>query len=186
MILLIDNYDSFTYNLYQQVSSFGQEVMVEKNDALSLDDISTLKPERIIVSPGPRTPADSGICIPAIRTFSETTPILGICLGHQCLAVAFGQSVVPAHRLVYGKTTTITTTNSRIMADLESSFEVARYHSLVIDNVPEGFQATSYDAAGDIMSMEHTHLPLFGLQFHPESFLMMNTGNRIIKRFLAL
>ena len=160
--------------------------MVEKNDVLSLAAISQLNPERIILSPGPRTPADSGICIPVIKTFAERIPILGICLGHQCLAVAYGQSVIPAQRLVYGKTTTITTEGSRIMADLESSFEVARYHSLVIDDVPEGFRATSHDAAGDIMSIEHEHLPLFGLQFHPESFLMMNTGNRIIEKFLVL
>ncbi len=186
MILLIDNYDSFTYNLYQQVSSFGQEVIVEKNDGLSLDTIAALKPERIILSPGPKTPADSGICIPIIKRFSEILPILGICLGHQCLAVAYGQSVIPAQRLVYGKTTTITTIGSRIMADLDTSFEVARYHSLVIDDAPGGFLATSHDATGDIMSIEHERLPLFGLQFHPESFLMMNTGNRIIQKFLEL
>ncbi|NQV41656.1 MAG: aminodeoxychorismate/anthranilate synthase component II [Candidatus Marinimicrobia bacterium] len=186
MILLIDNYDSFTYNLYQQVSSFGQEVRVAKNDRLSLDDIATLKPERIILSPGPRTPADSGICIPLIKRFADIVPILGICLGHQSIGVAFGQSVIPAQRLVYGKTTTITTEGSRIMADLEKTFEVARYHSLVIDDVPRGFLATSHDATGDIMSIEHEQLPLFGLQFHPESFLMMNTGNRIIQKFLEL
>ncbi len=186
MILLIDNYDSFTYNLYQQVSGFGQEVLVEKNDALTLESIARLNPQRIIISPGPRTPKDSGICIPAIKAFSESIPILGICLGHQCLAVAYGQSVVSAHRLVYGKTTTITTRGSKIMADLDSSFEVARYHSLVIDEVPQGFQATSHDASGDIMSIEHEDLPLFGLQFHPESFLMMDTGNRIIEKFLEL
>ena len=186
MILMIDNYDSFTYNLYQQVSSFGQKVVVKKNDDLTIDAITALKPERIILGPGPKTPAASGICIPLIKEFSVHTPILGICLGHQCLAVANGKSVVQANRLVYGKTTTITTKASRIMADLDSSFEVARYHSLVIDGVPSGFQATSHDASGDIMSMEHVHLPIFGLQFHPESFLMMNTGNRIIKRFLAL
>lgn len=185
MILLIDNYDSFTYNLYQQVSSFGQEVMVVKNDVLTLAAIAALSPERIILSPGPKTPADSGICIPVIKAFSESIPILGICLGHQCLAVAYGQAVIPAQRLVYGKTTTITTQGSRIMADLDPCFEVARYHSLVIDAVPEGFQATSHDAAGDIMSIEHQSLPLFGLQFHPESFLMMNTGNKIIEKFLA-
>ncbi len=184
MILLIDNYDSFTYNLYQQVSSFGQRVIVEKNDVLSLESIRRMNPERIIISPGPRTPAESGICIPVIQAFSKLKPILGICLGHQCLAVAFGQSVVPAQRLVYGKTTTITTRGSRIMDDLDPSFEVARYHSLVIDGVPEGFQTTSRDADGDIMSIEHNDLPLYGLQFHPESFLMMNTGNKIIKKFL--
>ncbi len=186
MILLIDNYDSFTYNLYQQVSRFGQKAVVQKNDFLTIDSIATLKPERIILGPGPRTPADSGICIPIIKEFSDSIPILGICLGHQCLAVANGKSVVQAHRLVYGKTTTITTDGSRIMAGLDTSFEVARYHSLVIDDVPPGFQATSHDATGDIMSMEHERLPIFGLQFHPESFLMMSTGNRIIENFLEL
>ena len=186
MILLIDNYDSFTYNLYQQVSSFGQKVIVKKNDALTVDAIAALKPERIILGPGPKTPADSGIGIPLIKEVSDHTPILGICLGHQCLAVAYGKSVVQAHRLVYGKTTTITTEGSRIMADLDSSFEVARYHSLVIDDVPAGFRATSHDATGDIMSIEHEHLPIFGLQFPPESFLMMSTGSSIIEKFLEL
>jgi len=187
LILLIDNYDSFTYNLYQQVSAFGQDVVVETNDAITLEKISEIKPQRIILGPGPKTPADSGICIPISKEFtSKNIPILGICLGHQCLAVAYGQKVVPAQRLVYGKTTTITTTDSRIMADLETSFEVARYHSLVIDAAPPGFQASSHDAVGDIMSIEHESLPLFGLQFHPESFLMMNRGNRIIEKFLAL
>jgi len=186
LILLIDNYDSFTYNLYQQVSVIGQKVLVKHNDAISLDEIHTLKPSRIILSPGPRTPVDSGICIPLVGEFAGRIPILGICLGHQCIAMAYGQNVIPAQRLVYGKTTTISTHGSRIMAGLESSFEVARYHSLVIDDVPDGFMATSHDATGDIMSIEHEILPLFGLQFHPESFLMLHTGNQIIKKFLEI
>lgn len=186
MILLIDNYDSFTYNLYQQLSGFGQEVVVEKNDTISLEEISDLDPKRIVLGPGPKTPADSGICIPLIKEFAATRiPILGICLGHQCLAVAFGQKVIPAKRLVYGKTTTITTRDTRLMADLEDSFEVARYHSLVIDAAPPHFHASSHDVTGDIMSIEHNSQPIFGLQFHPESFLMVNKGNSILKRFLA-
>jgi len=185
VILLIDNYDSFTYNLYQQVAGFGQVVRVERNDGLTLEDIEALAPERVILSPGPKTPTSSGICIPLIQHFAQHIPILGICLGHQCLAVAFGSEVVSARRLVYGKTTTISVSNSRLLDQLGSSFEVARYHSLVIDSTPKGFKATSHDAAGDIMSIEHTELPLFGLQFHPESFLMMETGTHIMEAFLS-
>lgn len=185
VILLIDNYDSFTYNLYQQVAGLGQAVKVEKNDALTIEGIEALAPERIILSPGPKTPTSSGICIPLIKHFAKEIPILGICLGHQCLAVAFGSDVISAQRLIYGKTTTISISNSRIMNQLGPSFEVARYHSLVIDSTPTGFEATSHDAAGDIMSIEHTDLPLFGLQFHPESFLMMETGNHIMEAFLS-
>jgi len=186
MILLIDNYDSFTYNLYQQVSGLGHQVLVRTNDGITLDEIEALAPSRIILSPGPKTPADSGICIPVIQTFAEKLPILGICLGHQCLAVAFGRRVVQAQRLVYGKTTSILVTHSRLMNDLGSCFEVARYHSLVIDGAPRGFESTSHDASGDIMSIEHERLPLFGLQFHPESFLMLDAGTRIMKKFLEI
>lgn len=164
----------------------GQVVVVEKNDALSVKEITALDPARIILSPGPKTPADSGVCMAVVKAFAGKIPILGICLGHQCIAMAYGQGVVPAQRLVYGKTTTITTRNSRIMADLDPSFEVARYHSLVIDAVPDGFTATSHDATGDIMSIEHEVFPLFGLQFHPESFLMLHTGNQIMQKFMEI
>lgn len=185
MILLIDNYDSFTYNLYQQVERLGGDVQVIMNDELSLDQIKQLSPEKIILSPGPRTPADSGICISLIQNFHKTTPILGICLGHQCLATAFGQKVVPAKQLLFGKTSPVTCSRSRILAGLPSSFEAARYHSLVIDQAPVDFMVTSSDSSGDIMAMEHRSLPLFGIQFHPESFLMQDMGDIIIQNFLA-
>ncbi len=186
MILLIDNYDSFTYNLYQQVSRLGGNVHVISNDELALDQIHDLNPEKIIISPGPKTPLDSGICIPVIHSFHQTTPILGICLGHQCLAAAFGQKVSSAKRLFFGKTTTITQNGSTLMSGIPEKFAAARYHSLVIDAVPTGFTATSQDEFGDIMSIEHNSLPLFGLQFHPESFLMIFVGDQIINNFLAL
>ncbi len=186
MILLIDNYDSFTYNLYQQVSRLGGQVRVVKNDALSMDQIRAAKPEKLILSPGPRTPAHSGVCIPVIQAFYQTIPILGICLGHQCLAVAFGQHIQAARQLVFGKTTPVTHTGSSLMSGVPQIFQAARYHSLVINAVPDGFSATSQDDRGDIMSMEHTSLPLYGLQFHPESFLMEPTGDQMIANFLDI
>jgi len=186
MILLIDNYDSFTYNLYQLVAGLGGQVRVVRNDELSLEQIHDINPQKIILSPGPRTPHDSGICIPVIQTYFETVPILGVCLGHQCLALAFGQDVVPAKQLIFGKTTRITHEKSRILAGLPKRFEAARYHSLVIPAAPAEFEVTSRDESGDIMSIEHRSLPLFGLQFHPESFLMQDQGGTIIKNFLDI
>lgn len=184
MILLIDNYDSFTFNLYQQVSRLGGDVCVIRNDELDLEGIRQLQPQKIILSPGPRTPADSGICIPVINAFFQTIPILGICLGHQCLAVAGGAKVISAQRLLFGKTSEVTQASSRLMANMPASFDVARYHSLVVDKAPQGYRATSFDPEGDIMSIEHEVFPLFGLQFHPESFLMLPLGDKIIQNFL--
>ncbi|MCF7824031.1 MAG: aminodeoxychorismate/anthranilate synthase component II [Candidatus Marinimicrobia bacterium] len=186
MILLIDNYDSFTYNLYQQIASLGGDLLVVKNDELSIDEIYKLHPEKIIISPGPKTPADSGICIPLIKSLYDSLPILGVCLGHQCLGVAFGQNIIPAKTLVFGKTSPITRTHSRILHGLPLRFDSARYHSLVIDQAPVGFDVTSLDDSGDIMSMEHQSLPLFGVQFHPESFLMHKHGDMIIQNFLDI
>ncbi len=186
MILLIDNYDSFTYNLYQQVSRLGGEVQVIQNDELDLEQITALKPDKLIISPGPKTPMDSGICIPVIQSFYRSTPILGICLGHQCLALAFGQQINSAKQLVFGKTTTVTQTGSRLLAGISKTFDAARYHSLIIDDAPKEFAVTAVDEWGDIMSIEHQSLPLFGLQFHPESFLMASTGDKIISNFLEL
>jgi anthranilate synthase component 2 len=186
MILLIDNYDSFTYNLYHQVARLGGEIEIIKNDELDLGQIQALKPDKLIISPGPKTPLDSGICIPVIQSYHRSIPILGICLGHQCLAMAFGQQINSARRLIFGKTTPVTQTGSRLLKGLSETFHAARYHSLVIDGVPEGFTITSTDESGDIMSMEHRSLPLIGLQFHPESFLMDPIGDQIISNFLAL
>lgn len=186
MILLIDNYDSFTYNLYQQISSLGGDVHVVKHDELSVEQVIELDPQKVILSPGPKTPNDSGICMPVIQAFHTSIPILGICLGHQCLAVNFGQKVIPAQQLLFGKTSPVTHKDSRILYDLPDTFRAARYHSLVIDNAPVSFKTTSRDEMGDIMSIEHESLPLFGLQFHPESFLMQTSGDKIIKNFLDL
>ncbi len=185
MILLIDNYDSFTFNLYQQVSRLGADVQVIKNDEMQLEQIKQLAPEKIILSPGPKTPRSSGECIPIIHSFFKSTPILGICLGHQCLAVASGRGVKQAQQLLFGKTSPITHSDSRLMDGLPEAFDVARYHSLVIDRVPEDYIVTSVDAMGDIMSIEHETYPVFGLQFHPESFLMEPMGDKIIQNFLV-
>ena len=160
--------------------------MVVKNDEYSLEGIRELAPDKIMISPGPRTPTDSGVSISAILAFSDTLPVLGICLGHQCLAVAHGKQVKPAQQLLFGKTSSIKQSHSRIMSGLPQEFDVARYHSLVINEVPDHFVATSVDESGDIMSIEHKSKPVFGLQFHPESFLMESTGDIIIQNFLAL
>ena len=161
-------------------------MQISKNDELSLDQIQALKPDKLSISPGPKTPSDSGVCIPVIQSCYQAKPILGICLGHQCLAVAFGQKIISAKRLIFGKTTAVTHTGSRLLAGLSKTFDAARYHSLVIDAAPQGFTITSLDERGDIMSMEHHSLPIFGLQFHPESFLMGSIGDQIIGNFLAL
>jgi anthranilate synthase/aminodeoxychorismate synthase-like glutamine amidotransferase len=184
LILLVDNYDSFTYNLVQQVSRLGGHVKVIMNDELSLDTIIDQQPEKLIISPGPGRPDDSGICIDLIQHFHKEIPILGICLGHQCLAQAFGSRIISARQLMFGKTTPIIKSNSRLFQGLPNRFDVARYHSLVIDTCPPGFVESSRDEKGDIMSIEHETLPLFGLQFHPESFLMTKAGDRMISNFL--
>lgn len=186
LILLIDNYDSFTYNLYQQVSRLGGDVKVVKNDAITVAAIQALKPEKIIISPGPRTPTDAGISVAVIQHFHTVLPILGICLGHQCLAAAFGSKIIPAQQLIFGKTTPVIRTQSKILNGLPDQFEAARYHSLVIEEAPEDFVVSSRDQWGDIMSMEHGDLPLFGIQFHPESFLMLPQGDIMIKNFLKI
>lgn len=186
MIVLIDNYDSFTYNLYQQACSLGAEIKVFKNDELTTDQILALAPEKIILSPGPKTPMDSGVCIPLIQQVNGSIPLLGVCLGHQCIAKAYGGSIRPAQKLYFGKTSSVTRFESRMLSDFPNTFDVARYHSLVIDKVPTDFSITSTDEWGDVMSIEHQSLPVFGVQFHPESFLMLDMGNRILKRFLEI
>jgi len=164
----------------------GGKVLVVRNDELNLEQINDLNPQKIIISPGPKTPNDSGISIATIQEYFNQIPILGICLGHQCLAVAFGRKVKPASQLVFGKTTWIEHDHSRLMSGVTPKFLAARYHSLVIDDPPEKFKATAHDEYGDIMSIEHESHPVFGLQFHPESFLMQSTGDQIIQNFLAI
>ena len=183
MILLIDNYDSFTYNLFHLIASLGFSVQVFQNDKITLGDITQLNPQKIVISPGPKTPQSSGICIPAVKAFYKTRPILGICLGHQCIASAFGSDIVPATRLIHGQTTEIFHHSSRLLDGLPSPFPAARYHSLKIDGTPPGFTKTGWDAEQDIMAIEHETYPLFGIQFHPESF-MTKDGEHILRKFL--
>ncbi|NOZ04124.1 MAG: aminodeoxychorismate/anthranilate synthase component II [FCB group bacterium] len=184
MILIIDNYDSFTYNLYQAVAGLGYRVNVVCNDRISIAEIENDRPEKIIISPGPGRPDETGICIPLIRAVYRAIPILGVCLGHQCLGVAFGAKIGPAKRLIYGRTQPIHRKESVLFAGVENPFPAARYHSLVVTQVPVEFRLTAWSREGDIMAMEHRKYPLFGVQFHPESF-MTECGTQMLRNFLA-
>lgn len=177
MILLIDNYDSFTYNLYQYISELGKQVKVIRNDKISISEIRKLNPEAIILSPGPGKPEKAGICIEVVRQLANEFPILGICLGHQAIGAAYGANITQAKQIKHGKTSMIRHQNDEIFNYMEQPLEVMRYHSLVIDKetVPEELliTATAMDDE-EIMAMKHTYLPVYGLQFHPES---IGTGN---------
>lgn len=183
MIVLIDNYDSFTYNLFQQIESLGYEVQVFKHDQVSIDDIMALRPTHIVISPGPKTPADSGISVDVIREFYKDIPILGVCLGHQCLGEVFGVHTIPARQVMHGKTDAIFHDQVGIFKGLPLLFRAARYHSLMIDNVPEDFVRTAWSEDGTIMAIQHKQYPVFGVQFHPESF-MTEHGNDVMRNFL--
>ncbi len=187
-VLLIDNYDSFTFNLFQQLSVCGATVEVMKNDQLTLEDICRKKPSHIVLSPGPGTPADAGICMKVIRAFAGTIPILGVCLGHQCIAAVFSpeklKSVVHAPQLVHGKTSAIRHSGNGILAGIPSPFRAARYHSLIVKHLPPDFELMGSTDTRLIMGMMHKTWPLFGVQFHPESFLTEHC-DRLIKNFLA-
>ena len=181
MILLIDNYDSFTYNLVQLIESMGSYVEVIQNDKnIKLNDLSM---EKIIISPGPGAPSDSGISKQIIRKFINKHAILGVCLGHQCIGEIFGSNVQQSNRILHGKTSLIYHTNSVIFKGVPSPFQAARYHSLSLDSVPENFIKTAWTNDQEIMGIEHKSLPLFGVQFHPESFLTP-MGPKIIANFL--
>jgi anthranilate synthase/aminodeoxychorismate synthase-like glutamine amidotransferase len=184
MILLIDNYDSFTYNLYQQVAKLGYEVRVVTHDAITVEQIAQLRPEKIIISPGPKTPDDSGVCLEVIKAFYKTTPILGVCLGHQCIGQLFGAKVIHAPKVVHGKTSAIRHASAGIFARLPDPLVVARYHSLIIDRVPLDFTRTAWTNDGLIMGIQHKQYPLHGIQFHPESF-MTEYGNNLMRNFLV-
>ena len=186
MILLIDNYDSFVHNLARYVRELGFEAVVERNDALTLDDIERLSPSHIIISPGPCTPAEAGLSTDVVRRFGPTTPTLGVCLGHQCIGAAYGGDVVRAGRPVHGKTSVVTHDGTSIFAGLPSPFRVARYHSLVIakPSLPDTLRvlATSRDD-GEIMAVAHREHPVIGVQFHPES-AASEYGYAMLDRFL--
>lgn len=183
MILIIDNYDSFTYNLVQQVESLGVETMVVANDGITIDEISVLKPEKIIISPGPRTPDYSGICQQVIQEFHKEIPILGVCLGHQCLGQVFGSKIVSAKEIRHGKTSLVSHNGKGLFSNIPNPFIAARYHSLVIDRVPDEFELSAWTDDQEIMAIQHKTYPVFGIQFHPESF-MTPDGALLLQNFL--
>ncbi|MGC9319098.1 MAG: anthranilate synthase component II [Armatimonadota bacterium] len=187
MILLIDNYDSFTYNLYQYLSELGGTVEVLRNDAISTDEIAEMAPDSIVISPGPCTPNEAGISCEAIERFAGEIPILGVCLGHQCMGQVFGGEIVRAPRLMHGKTSPIHHDGRTIFADLPNPFEAVRYHSLVIDppSVPECLEVSALSDQEEIMAARHREYVVEGVQFHPES-IMTQPGKQLLRNFLAL
>jgi anthranilate synthase/aminodeoxychorismate synthase-like glutamine amidotransferase len=187
MILLIDNYDSFTYNLYQYLCELGAEVEVRRNDSLTVDDVERMAPEAIVISPGPGRPEDGGISIETIQRLGDRTPLLGVCLGHQCIAAAFGGDVVRAPELRHGKTSMIRHNNTGIFAGLDNPFEAVRYHSLIADagTLPSVLEVTAQTDDGLIMGVKHKSAPIHGVQFHPESVLT-HAGKQLLENFLEL
>ena len=187
MMLLIDNYDSFTYNLAQYFGELGQDVEVVRNDAIDLDGVKALSPERIVVSPGPCTPSEAGISVPLIKEFAGKLPILGVCLGHQSIGAAFGGNIVRARRVMHGKTSTITHNRQDCFAEIPTPFTAARYHSLVIDreSLPKELSITAESDDGEIMGVRHKTLPIWGVQFHPKSIITEH-GHDLLKNFLYL
>ena len=192
MILMIDNYDSFTYNLVQYLGELGADVRVERNDQIDIAAIEAMAPERIMISPGPCTPNEAGVSLDVLRHFAGKLPILGVCLGHQSIGQAFGGKVVHAREIMHGKTSMIHHKNVGVFAGLENPFEATRYHSLVIekDSLPECLEVTAWteDADGqmdEIMGVRHTEYPIEGVQFHPESILTQH-GHDLLKNFLQM
>lgn len=185
MILLIDNYDSFTWNLYQYFCELGAEVVVRRNDVLSLADIAALNPEKIVISPGPCTPDESGISLEAIRHYAGNVPLLGVCLGHQAIAQVFGATIVRAAKVMHGKTSPITHNGTGVFAGLNNPLTVTRYHSLLIDpqTLPACFEVTAWSDADEIMGIRHREWDLEGVQFHPESILS-EQGHQLLANFL--
>ncbi len=191
MLLMIDNYDSFTYNLVQYFGELGEDVRVFRNDEITLKGIAGLAPDRLVLSPGPCSPAEAGICVEAIRQFMGRLPILGVCLGHQAIGAALGGRIVRAARLMHGKASRVTTDGRGIYAGLPGRFDVIRYHSLVIEreSLPASLTVTSTSEDGEIMGVRHRELaatatPLEGVQFHPESILTEH-GHAMLKNFLG-
>ena len=186
MILVIDNYDSFTYNIVQQLGMLGASLVVMRNDQTTVAEIQNLEPEKIVISPGPGTPADSGISLDVIRQLGATVPILGVCLGHQCIAHAYGGQVVRAPQLMHGKTSLIQHDGDQLFHGVPAQFEATRYHSLIAAApLPAVLQVTARTSDGEIMALRHRQHPVFGVQFHPESILTIH-GPQILKNFLEL
>lgn len=187
MILVIDNYDSFTYNLVQYFGELGAEIVVRRNDEITVAEIETMNPERLVVSPGPCTPNEAGISCEVIRTFGGKKPVLGVCLGHQSIGQVYGGDVVRADRLMHGKTSPIHHTGENVFTGLPSPFEATRYHSLLVkrDTLPDCLRITAWTEEGEIMGLAHRELPVYGVQFHPESILT-SEGKNLLRNFLTL
>ena len=191
MLLMIDNYDSFTYNLVQYFAELGEDVKVIRNDELSVAEIESLKPDRIVISPGPCTPSEAGVSVEVLKTFAGQLPMLGVCLGHQSIGQAFGGKVIRAGRIMHGKTSPIHHAGQGLFAGLPDGFEATRYHSLVVDKtcLPEDLEVTAWTTNDDgsveeIMGLRHRQFPIQGVQFHPES-IMTQHGHAMLKNFLA-
>lgn len=187
MILVIDNYDSFTYNLVHYLAELGAETLVKRNDALTVQDAFAMAPQAVLLSPGPCAPAQAGICLPLIRGAAEDLPILGVCLGHQAIGEALGGEVIRAKSLMHGKTSPIEHTGEGLFKDVPSPFTATRYHSLAVDraSLPPELQVTAWTADGEIMGFQHRTRPLHGVQFHPES-IATEHGHRLLANFLDL
>jgi anthranilate synthase component 2 len=187
MLLMIDNYDSFTFNLVQYFAELGEDVRVHRNDEISIAEIEAMKPDRLVLSPGPCSPAEAGICIESIRHFAGRLPILGVCLGHQSIGAALGGRVIRAQVQMHGKVDTITTDGQGVFAGLPERFDVVRYHSLAIERatLPPELVVTATSGDGEIMGVRHRELAIEGVQFHPESILSQH-GHAMLKNFLSM
>ena len=185
MLLLIDNYDSFTYNLFQYLSELGEEVVVVRNDKATIEEIEKMNPQRIVVSPGPSTPLQAGISNEVIKHFGVMLPILGVCLGHQCIGYSYGGKVGQAKQIMHGKSSLIHHTSQGVFAGLPNPFPAIRYHSLVVerDGLPDCLEITAWTDDGEIMGLRHKEYPVEGVQFHPESF-MTAVGKDLLRNFL--
>lgn len=187
MILMIDNYDSFTYNLVQYLKELGAKLIVYRNDVINIEEIKKLKPTRIVISPGPGRPKDAGISNEVVREFASSIPILGVCLGHQCIAEVFGGKIVKAERLMHGKVSLIYHNEKTIFKDIPNPFEATRYHSLIVErkSLPSCLEIIAETKDKEIMAIKHKKLPVWGVQFHPESILTA-VGKDILKNFLKM
>lgn len=187
MLLMLDNYDSFTYNLVQYFGELGEDVRVYRNDQITIEEIEALKPDHICVSPGPCSPAEAGISVAVIKHFAGRIPILGVCLGHQSIGAAFGGKIVRAKEIMHGKTSLVTHRDTDVFRGLPSPFTVIRYHSLAIEreSLPDCLEVTAETADGEIMGVRHKTLPIYGVQFHPESILSEH-GHDMLRNFLTM
>ncbi len=184
MIAVIDNYDSFTYNLVQYLGELGAEVQVWRNDEITVEELKELDPTHIVISPGPGEPTDGGVSNDIILAFHETTPLLGVCLGHQCMAHVFGGAVVRAPRLMHGKVSPVHHTGNELFTGIPTPFQATRYHSLIVNEpLPSDFNITAFTSEGEVMAMKHRQYPTYGVQFHPESILTEG-GKQLLENFL--